>query len=314
MMQTKPYIYQIARCCYVLLLIVFQYSCSHQYYSPTDCHNVQLDEKGDLNISGGIGEIERGARNHNVQIGYSPIKHLGLAVNYSGVRGTKKLIPNQNINQNPIVSQNVTENGFVKVKKTNNRAFEAAIGGYWPIVRNGKTVPHNGKNITKPDLLFDLYLGTGLGEISNVFENFPDSLDTYNFTLNYRKTYLQGGVYWSNMNMSIKQDSLKVRIGLLLKLGILNFNSGIVNGNVATGTIKDLELLESNNPFRFIESTLYIGMGIKKVEVFVNLNYMPHLDIYNNHAALLGSTSCTFGVQLKLGDLIRLKKEQTEGI
>ena len=146
-----------------LVITLLGSSCSNQYfYVPEEVNLLQLKNKNSLKTS-----ISWNAANrkefHNLQIGYSPIKHLGIFASHFNISRTD--LNNSNF-----------------PKELHNNFQKISIGTYFYL--DFKQEKTNG-------LLFDLYGGIGNGK----FE-YDDVSTTANYFIEHRKYSLQAGIHW----------------------------------------------------------------------------------------------------------------------
>lgn len=139
-----------------------QSSCSRYYYQPNAVNAPMMKERGDLKIgiSGTTSSEDLNGTNTsssiiNLQTAYSPIKHLGVMVNYSNY--------NYNFNEEDPSIGNVDAHAGL---------FEGGVGGYYPIIAR-----ENGFG-----LIADTYVGYGGGKLSS------------DVNMNFNRTFIQPGI------------------------------------------------------------------------------------------------------------------------
>jgi len=134
----------------IICLLSFASSSCHLLYLPNQVNAPMLTDRNDLS-----GNISLGLSNVNLQAAYSPVKNVGLMINYAGGKTSN------------------SDNSSI----TNSYNFlEFGAGYYKPITKN---------------LLFDIYGGYGLGE-AKTFDNVWDEATTING--NYTRLFIQPSI------------------------------------------------------------------------------------------------------------------------
>lgn len=225
---------------YLFVSVLFFASCgsaSHHFYATDEGNLLALREEKDLKVSAGytphINSLP--GNNLNVQVGYSPIKHLGVHGSYFRIR-----------------------NSFTGAEDLDKNVyqynFSGTVGGYYFKPAKAKEVfdddeltsyesPIEGKG-----LLFDGYLGYSRGAVNNFYFG-----ETGKIELDFQKFYLQGGFH-------IFLD--KVGASFTLRGTQLNYlDSSTATGKLSASQLRKVEIIEDNNPFFFLESALKISVG-----------------------------------------------------
>ncbi len=225
---------------FLFLAILILSSCggaSHHFYATDEGNLLALKEEKDLKVSAGymphLNSLP--GNNLNVQAAYSPIKHLGIYTNYFRIRNA--------FDGDEEIQQNVYQ-----------YHFGAAIGGYIYKQPEAETeVADEDKLIeqyTYPKgkgLLFDAYLGYNQGRNKNYFFEETGTID-----IPFQKFYLQGGAH-------IFMD--RINASFALKYSRLNFLDGEAFGKLTNLQLKKVEVVEKQNPFDFLESSLKVAYG-----------------------------------------------------
>ena len=223
----------------LLLGILFLTSCgsaSHHFYATDEGNLMALREKKDLKVSAGytphINSLP--GNNINFQLGYSPIKHLGIHGNFFRIRNSFDGIED--------VKKNVYQHNYGGAIGT--YLFKAAKISEVIDEESGETTytPAKGKG-----LLFDAYVGYNQGNIKNIFFGESGTIE-----LDFQKFYLQGGIH-------IFLD--KIGASFALKYAQLNYTNGKAFGRLTVAELDKADEIEENNPFNFLESTLKISIG-----------------------------------------------------
>ena len=214
-----------------------------QYYAPDEGNMLTLSQKKDLNFSGSVpSSVILGDDNFeqfNFQLGYSPIKHLGIFSSYF----------------------NYSNKGYTLSKDSKIKLPSLAIGGYYLIQSKKQKIRSDTTNNLPAGILLDLYSWYGKGQLTNNFE------DGGNSTLDFHKYFIQGGIHW--------QDEI-VGINTTYKFGGTNYFQGIINGPFTDEDNKNLRNIVDNNTFLFREFSFkfYVGArGFRTYAGFTNLNF-----------------------------------------
>ncbi|MEM8525623.1 MAG: hypothetical protein AAGG68_13360 [Bacteroidota bacterium] len=148
----------------LILSFIFFTSCTHYYYLPQESHLLAIEEKKDVKISGGIFTPLENIDGGNIQIGYSPIKHI--SVQASGLYATSSLGENFRI----VRSKGYTTN--------------LALGTYVDLTKK--------KSDSGERILLDLYGGVSTGKVTNVYSRETNS------TFDFERFYGQAGIHFQD--------------------------------------------------------------------------------------------------------------------
>lgn len=223
----------------LLLGSLFLASCgsaSHHYYATDEGHLMALRNEKDLKVSAGYTPHLNSLPGNNMsaQVGYSPIKHLGIQSNFFRLRNSFDGI--EDIQQNVYQYNYGGAVGTYFFKPSKMYEDDDSDDG------GKRYIPSKGKG-----LLFDAYVGYNRGQIKNFFFG-----ETGKVRLDFQKLYLQGGVH-------IFLD--KVGASFSLKYSQLSYVDGIASGRLTPAQFNKVEIIEEFNPFNFLESTLKISIG-----------------------------------------------------
>ena len=173
----------------------------------------------------------------SAQIGYSPIKHLGIHGSYFRIRNSFT------------GAEDIAKNVY-------QYNFSGAVGGYYFKPAKAKEIFGDDENgLTSFEsgedgkgLLFDGYIGYSRGEVNNFYFG-----ETGKVELDFQKVYIQGGFH-------IFLD--KVGASFTLRGTQLNYlDSSKAYGKLSASQLRKVEIIEENNPFFFLESALKISVG-----------------------------------------------------
>lgn len=225
---------------FLFVAILILSSCggaSHHFYATDEGNLLALKEEKDLKVSAGymphLNSLP--GNNLNVQAAYSPIKHLGVYTNYFRIR-------------------NAFEAGEGIQQNVYQYHFGAAIGGYIFKQPEAKTETVDEDRLieqyTYPKgkgLLFDAYLGYNQGRNKNFFFE-----ETGTINIPFQKFYLQGGAH-------IFMD--RINASFALKYARLSYFDGEAFGKLTNLQLRKVDVLEEQNPFDFLESSLKVSYG-----------------------------------------------------
>ena len=234
---------------YLILFLVILQSCSsvnrNLYYAPEEHNMLKLAKKNDIKAAISSSSLTNEyVDNHshlNVQMGFSPIKHLGVFANYLNWK-------NGNI-------YNDFQTGQSFDRETNYNTASAAVGGYYLLQTDGQKMRDDTVASLPIGFLVDAYVGAGRGRVKNTFSPSANSL------LKFYKSYGQLGIHW--------QDEY-VGLSLVHRFGQLNFFGGVLNGNSEEAALYFLHLQE-NQKQKFRETSFKLFMGTKEVRGYINV-------------------------------------------
>jgi hypothetical protein len=227
---------------YLFVSVLFFASCgsaSHHFYATDEGNLLALQEEKDLKASGGYTPHLNSLPGNNIsaQVGYSPIKHLGIQGSFFRIRNSFSGVED--------IAKNVYQYNF-----------SGAVGGYFFKSAKAKEVFDDNENglvsVKSPTdgkgLLFDGYLGYSRGAVNNYYFG-----ETGRIELDFEKVYVQGGFH-------IFLD--KVGASFTLRGTQLNYlDSSRATGKLTASQLRKVEVIEENNPFFFLESALKISIG-----------------------------------------------------
>ncbi len=223
---------------YLFIAIAFLLnSCSHYYYAPNEGALLALNEKNDLKVSAGKSNSSDDREfNYSLQVGYSPIKHLGIQSSYFNYRESG-------------VRNSFTESG-------NGHISTAAIGTYYffPTKKIGRRPDLVNNYTMNRGILIDLYAGRSNGSVNNYYTLNSSSHFDFN------KTYGQFGFHWQGRVFGINYVS---------KFGVLDFKNGTVNGKISQEHLADIMDVEKNDTYNFRENSIRFHIGVKHARFFI---------------------------------------------
>ena len=249
-------------------------ACNHYYYAPSEGQSLSLSEQHDAKISAGFGggsSQERG-KSFNLQVGYSPLKHLGLQANYF------------TLSRGDVDSESQSGNG---------RLFEGAIGGYYFFPKEvTDPIPEGEERLfVTPGILVDFYVSYGDGFVHNNY----DAVSSSRF--DFKKYYVQSGIHWYSKSFGV---------AYMFRGGVLDFEEGLVSGDIDPSHVKDFEAINSTDPFTNFESTLRVEGGIRKARIFFSQTWLHNT---SNKAVEFIENVTQVGMVLELDELFRDKKK-----
>jgi len=206
-------------------------SCTHYYYAPEEGNLLALNEKGDLRVSASLGVAPSDSRNTFIafQAGYSPSKNIAFQFSYSRL------------------------NNFYNNEKIGKIYIASGAIGFYHFKEFERLNEETPDNFSKQGLLFDAYLGYGIGEVHNYY--FGGGRSNFIFS----KTYFQGGFHWQGKIIGIDIVGRIVR---------LDYNKGILSGNIDNSHWFAIDRLSENNPYFLFESSSRLHFGNKYVKFF----------------------------------------------
>ena len=274
---------------YLFVSVLFFASCgsaSHHFYATDEGNILALREEKDLKASGGYTPHLNSlpGNNINAQVGYSPIKHLGIQSSFFRIRNSFKGVED--------IAKNVYQYNF-----------SGAVGGYYFKSAKAKEIFGDDEDgLTSFEsategkgLLFDGYIGYSRGAVDNFYFG-----ETGKVELDFQKFYVQGGFH-------IFLD--KVGASFTLRGGQLNYlDSSKANGKLSASQLRKVEIIEENNPFLFLESALKISVGKPTAPIRAYLTLAGVYDFGDVFLEIQPSTM-QFGVTADIGYLFSEKEK-----
>lgn len=275
---------------YFLFSLLFLASCgsaSHHFYATDEGNLLAVREEKDLKVSAGYTPHLNSLPGNNIsaQVGYSPIKHLGIQSSFFRIR-----------------------NAFVGAEEVDKNVyqynFSGAVGGYYFKPAKSREIfddenddltafesPTEGKG-----LLLDGYIGYSRGAVNNFYFG-----ETGRIELDFQKIYVQGGFH-------IFLD--KVGASFTLRGAQLSYLDGSrAYGKLTASQLRKVEIIEENNPFFFLESALSISIGKPTSPV---RGYMTLSGVYDFGEAFLEVQPSTmqFGITTDINYLLSSKEKR----
>lgn len=269
---------------YLIILLCLNSSCGHKYYAPNDADLVVLKEQHDVHISGTTDTGNKSKQSYNAQLGYSPIKHLGLAGSYFKFNQWK------NPHKPPV--------------RGGGKIWSAAIGGYFfqPYISSGiskrdikkREKKFSNQNLFHPSgMLMDIYIGRSQGSVNNLYENGGTTL------LKFKKNYIQFGIHWTNKSIGFD---------LATRIGKLNYYEATISGKPSASTSYIIDYLEARNSFNLMEHSFRANFGVKNTRFIFSVSGVSQNAKLNQLGVVEVVTS--FGLIIDLDEFFRKKNEE----
>lgn len=267
---------------FLIILLGLTSSCGHKYYAPNDADLVILKEKHDVHISGTTNLGNKSIQSYNVQLGYSPIKHLCLAGSYFKFNQWK------NPSKPPV--------------RGDGKIWNASIGGYLfqPFISTGVSKRDSrrhekilkNQNLFHPaGILMDIYVGISQGSVNNIYENGGTT------RLRFNKKYIQFGIHLTNKSIGFD---------LATRVGKLNYYDAIVSGKPSSSTAYIINNLEARNNFNLMEHSFRANFGVKHTRFIFSVSGVSTNAKLNQLGVIEAVTS--FGLILDIDEFFRNKK------
>lgn len=254
------------------LILLFSSSCKvtdQYYYAPSENNLLTLSKKNDLQLSGTVSLSEKSIK--NIQVGYSPIRHIGIIANYMRYDNTNNVYPFEYSpdtwsNDNEMTSKSIAVGGYIFRKKP----FLLR-----PLLPK-KLLPENG-------FLFDVYAGIGNGAIDRFYQDGRTEVN-----LRFNKWFVRGGVHYRFGSLGASYT---------FQYSQLNYTSLFVHANPFMFPYDVFEELEDNNVVDTYASTFRIEYGIKYGKViFSHTNYWEELAFGENALRAYTSLGVIFNI------------------
>lgn len=259
-------------------LIILLSSCSvknNYYYVPPEGNILTLSERNDLKISASTSVKDKGIS--NFQIGYSPIKYVGLFGSWMKQKNGKGIYPYDVLN----------------FESDNSASYKSiAIGGYIFKKRDiYYSTLFTEENIDEGGFLADLYFGIGKGEFTRRYNNIRAYID-----FDYQKIYGQLGLHYKFRTFGISG---------FLKIGQLNFKNILAHGNFTLFPNDFFYELRYGKYINSYETGLRLEYGIRQVKINFNFTYFSNQPNFSSSIRSYYSV----GVLLNIGEFFRKKRK-----
>lgn len=238
---------------------------------------LQLREKSDFSVGASDGSNARlaGPLPINLQVGYSPINHLG------------------------IFASHLNEKKHGRFSKSHKKQSKVGIGGYYFFQKKNyrkKKNESDQNSINKFGLLLESYLGMDTGNFG--LENYKSNYYKYQFQ--FRKSFIQTGVHWMGELGGI---------GLFYNLGRTNFYKGFLEGQIENAPYDLGRTILNNNNFTTSEASFNIYFGIKAAKIYLNTTFILN-DFDNKEQHPYNSTN--LGMIISISEIYTLVREKNK--
>ncbi|MFK8008641.1 MAG: hypothetical protein AB8H03_19945 [Saprospiraceae bacterium] len=214
---------------------------NNHYYVPSEGNVLTLSERNDLKVSASTSINDNGIS--NFQIGYSPIKYVGLFGSWMYQKDGKGVYP---------FDFSISEN-------SNSANYKSvAIGGYFFKKRDtyySTLIPK--KYLEQGGFLVDLYVGIGEGEFKRDYQSLRAYVD-----FEHKKIFGQAGFHYKFRSLGISY---------IFKVGQLQIKNVLVHGNFITFPKNIFDELKEDNTINTYESTCRIEYGIREAKFNLSL-------------------------------------------
>lgn len=259
-----------------IIAILFS-SCSHKYYAPDTPNLLMIQKKGEIKVSGGIGS----SNITSLQAGYSPIKHIAINGSYFSGSGSRS---------GGGITGSFFEYSYVDPWEISGKGtvLSGSIGTYYFI--ESKNKPSSKDYASREGLLLDIYAGYGEAVIANNYKYGPSS------QFKFQKYYLQPGIHLQSKFASISY---------VTRFSNVNYFDGYYTGELDALTLVDIQHIETQNPFNFIEQAIRMRLGVKQFDIYIDYT----------HSSLLGNKKLNYisgvfamGFTSNISELFKMKK------
>lgn len=247
-----------------IILLFGLYSCTNSktliHHAMNEGNKIKLTERNDLKVTGTIIHpvIDKSSNRHtNVQVGFSPIKHIGI------IAGQYRLSTGENASRPPI---------------SRLRANHFALGGYYfsPEKRKRKKKRRRRKNDLKiePGWLIEFYAGVESIELENELYEFHPGflyrrLEDANFKM--KKIYLEPSFQIQKKIFGFSSS---------LRYSSLTFKEGVLNGGKNPTLTNHFLIVKNKNHRHLLETNFTATMGNNLLKGYlgssINLNLLSN--------------------------------------
>ena len=251
---------------YSFLFLIFTFTNlsaqPQNYFIQHEANTLKLQNKNDLLLAGGImrkGLIQQyfitdrldytyylSKKVYQIQIAYSPIKHLGLF----GIHSFLKY--NQFGNRSNIFHQSNNTGG--------------GIGSYYSFKFSQRPLYKMKKRQKmKYDIfLFDFYAGYTFGKTENQYSSVVG-----NNSFNFQKIYGQLGFHWKSGSLGISY---------VFKKGITNYYQGKINGQTSDHD-EIIQTIINTDKIHFQESTFKLDYEKKRIKYYLQITFASNREL-----------------------------------
>lgn len=279
---------------FILASVLLFSSCHSHFYVPEQVNSLQLSKKNDLKISANgfyykkktereVLFREKQYQYFNFQIGYSPIKHLGIFAQHFRINGFNSIF------SPPFIPE-------IKTNLGEGMMTNAALGGYY-FLNKKKPVTndsHQLDSFKKTGWLFEVYAGYGEGHLNHSVNN---SFSSFHFDL--RKHYLQTGIHWQMKKLDISYQ---------LVIGSLDFFNGFVQGPFRDDFYTTLQRINEEGVSPYSQHNFNIQKRFKVGSLYISIatfTINPTTRILNPPSQLI-----YLGVNLNISHLFKMIKKR----
>ena len=251
--------------------------CPAQYFylQDNDVNSIQLEYRGDLKLGYAFTPQKR----ENLQIGYSPIKHLSLSGGFFWTEDSR----------HPDSQKSFLVDGH---------SYTVAVGLYHNIEKPVLTKYVSYKKLQS--VLIETYFGLSKGYLCNKHQRFePEQIN-----LNHQNFFFKWGLHlnYKTMGWSLTNKYNLIEFGKAEFIGnneditraFNHFNNDIVQ----------------NNPRWITEFTMGFHINIKMIELSVNVNRMFTKGRPDLRKAFYKNSTLFFGLVFELDDWIKILKKR----
>jgi len=254
---------------FISFFILSNFSFGQGYYFPNDAHLLALSQRNDIHLSGSFNPFAEAQTVTDVQLAYSPIKHIGISSNY--------------------FQYSNFENNLSVPINTKNKSWDIAAGVYYflPLTASGednwevkeKSRFFSAENLEqRSGILFDIYVGHSQADVTNTFQEYG-----FNY-FEYKKTYVQVGLHGT-----IKYFSFQVAS----RWGNLNYVEGLVHGPTSIQLQNPIKVIASNSEMDFSEFFVRASTGIRYGQLIFSFSRIQHTPIFTqlgvkDHIVMIG--------------------------
>ncbi|MFK7775088.1 MAG: hypothetical protein AB8F94_23305 [Saprospiraceae bacterium] len=263
---------------FFVLTILTTFSCSVQnnhYYVPAEGNVLTLSERNDLKISGSTSIKDRGIS--NIQIGYSPIKYVGLFGSWMHQKNGQGIYPFDVSDGN----------------NSNTANYKSvAIGGYFFKKRDhyySTLIPK--KYLEQGGFLVDFYVGVGEGKFEREYSTYRTKVEFI-----HKKIFGLAGLHYKFRSLGVSY---------IFKMGQVQFNKVLVHGNFILFPKGIFDELKEDNTMNTYESTFRLECGIQEAKINLSLTgFSNQVDIFSPLRSYI-----SVGVLLNVDELFRKKSK-----
>lgn len=223
------------------------------YFITSPANNLMFQQKKDLLFSfGGMkDDTHHLTKNIDVQLGYSPLEHLGISISHSRFKVVNEITQSVVYQHSHVSGVDIRGYGFAEFKPKRIQ-----------------------RRITKTGLFINVSVGYSIGQLNNNYY-LPSSFNSAK--INLQKSHLEVSLHYLMLS--------GLQIGASLRKGKINYYKGIISGprffsangsidkyhDIDTKDKNDIHHIVTNNSTEFMELAFVIKYQFRNIGIYYQI-------------------------------------------